>query len=311
MLRPVREGLTAALVAVTLTGGGACDGTSPLEAESQRVWGRDRLNAKALERAKDKIPVGELARPGIMHRVLSMPWAEVVARAGLIRYEGVAKFKLSRNNKTFSVTEDTLIEQGLYGSWRVLQKDAEGAVLRETFFHDGAFYLRNGPGALRRAGIKNPKVPASREEAWEPLSTFTRYFGARLGLRRDGTAPVPLGRALRYRFVLLEGPEYVEVGGMKGKKKPVDIKGHLWVLESSGVVAKARLFGALEIPPPGPMQPPGTLRLALSFTLRPDKERELRPENFIPTIARRPVDLDPLAFLDGGTRTSTVIGGKR
>ena len=240
-----------------------------------------------------------------------MSWAEVVARVGLVRYEGIATFRISRNNKTFSVTENTVIEQGLYGSWHVVQKDNKGLVLRETLFHNGAYYLRNGPGGLRRAGIKNPKVPASREEAWEPLATFTRYFGLRLGLRRDGRASVPMGRALRYRFVLLEGPEYIEVRGMKGKKKPVDIKGHVWVLESTGVVAKARLFGALEIPPPGPMQPPGTLRVSLNFTLKPGKEREIRPENFVPTIARRPVDLDPLAFLDGGTRTSTVIGGKR
>ena len=219
--------------------------------------------------------------------------------------------RVRRHSKTFTVQENTVIEQGVYGSWHVAQKDTDDVVLRETFLHNGVYDLRNGPGALRRAGIKNPKVPVSREEAWEPLATFTSYFGSRLGLRRDGQASVPMGRALRYRLILVDGPEYVEVRGMKGKKKPVDIKGRLWVLESTGVVAKARLFGALEIPPPGPMQPPGTLRVSLNFTLKPSKERELRPESFVPTIARRPVDLDPLAFLDGGTRTSTVIGGKR
>lgn len=240
-----------------------------------------------------------------------MSWAEVVARVGLVRYEGRATFKLSRNDKTFAITENTLIEQGLYGSWHVVQKDANDVVLRETYFHNGSFYLRNGPGQLRQAGIKNPRVRASREEAWEPLSSFTRYFGPRLGLSANGEASLPTGRALRYRLVMVDGPEYVTVPRIKGKKKPVDIKGHIWVLESSGVVAKARLFGALEIPPPAAMQSPGTLRVSLDFILKPGQERELKPKEFIPTIARRPVDLDPLAFLDGGTRTSTVIGGRR
>lgn len=306
-----RTWLLAAVATWSLAGCGACDGESPLEKQGDRVWGRDLRSARAQERAKETIRVQELDRAPVRERVLTMTWAEVVARVGLVRYEGVAVFKLSRNKKTFKVTEKTLIEEGLYSSWHVLQRDADDTPLRETYFHNGRFYLRNGPGQLREAGIKNPRVSASRQQAWEPLESFTNFFGQRLGLSADGGASLPLGRALRYQMVMVDGSEHVTVPGIRGKKKPLSIKGRIWVLESSGVVAKAKFSGTLEIPPPAPMQPPGVLNVSLDFTLKPGAERELKPEKFISTITRRPVDLDPLAFLDGGTRTSTVIGGNR
>lgn len=106
-----------------------------------------------------------------------MPWAEVVARLGMARYDRLATFRVRRHNKTFTVQENTVIEQGVYGSWHVAQKDTDDVVLRETFLHNGVYDLRNGPATLRRAGFKNPKVPVSRAEAWELLATFTSSFG--------------------------------------------------------------------------------------------------------------------------------------
>jgi hypothetical protein len=100
---------------------------------------------------------------------------------------------------------------------------------------------------------------------------------------------------------------------MKGAKKPISLKGNLYIDDGTGVPVKANLKGNLEIPPEkeGAGEKPGNLDLTLAFDVKPVEGVEIKPKEFVPEIKRREVDLDPLAFLEGETRTSTVIGGQQ
>ena len=96
----------------------------------------------------------------------------------------------------------------------------------------------------------------------------------------------------------------MEVPGVKGKKKPLSMRGFLAVDLKTGAPLQTQLTGRLEIPPPKADQPPGRLDLTLQFKIKPGGGEEIRPKEFIDAISRRPVDLDPLRFLTKDTRTS-------
>lgn len=279
--------------------------------ERQRLWGRDKATAEVEAKAAEKLdPQGLDVRPDLKNRVLGMGFREAVARLGFLEYQGKATFNLGRNKHELGVVEDTLIEHGLHGSYRVVQKDGDGSILRETVFTNGVYYVRNGPGKLRVQGVRQDEHTISAEQAFEPLATFTRYYGPRLGLSKVGTETVEGRSAVRYDLVLLQGSDLVEVAGMKGKKKPVKLKGSVYIDEATATPIKAKLSGQLAIPPPEGHETWGQLDLALDFVIRTSEGKEIKPGEFIPTITRHPVDLNPTAFLDGGTRTSTIIGGK-
>ncbi len=316
-LTMLRHGpMKSLLLFALLLGGFACEGCEEkegIEREGKRVWGADKESAEAAKLAEETIDVNAVAnRPDAARRVLDMEFNEVAARLGPVVYAGKATFELRRNGRGFEVVEDTRIEQGLHGSWHTQQKDAKGTLLREVFHYNGVYALRNGPGKLRAAGSLNGKTGVSRNEAFEPLSTYTKYFGPRLGLSPQGKETASDRSAQRFDFVLLEGSEFVEVKGMKGKKKPVSVKGSLWLDEEKGVPLKVVFDGQLEIPAPKAGGKPGSLKLSLRSSLKTVAGRQIVPDSEpVATIERHPVDLDPLEFLDGGTRTSTIIGGKK
>ena len=95
---------------------------------------------------------------------------------------------------------------------------------------------------------------------------------------------------------------------MKGAKKPISLKGNIYVDDATGVPIKTQLEGKLEIPPEKDGAP-GTLELTLSYDVKTIEGDEIKPKEFIPEIKGREADQAPLAFLEGGARTSTIIGG--
>lgn len=308
----MRISRTRALALLLLLGSSGCGGCGEKPQTADRLWGRDRIAEELAIKSKETIDAYALEeRPEIKNRVLQMKLDEVVARLGFLEYQGVATFHLSRNGHHLRLQENTKIEHGLHGSWRVLQKDEDGTITRETVFNNGVVYVRNGPGKLRVQGAMDSQHKELRDEAFQALSVYTSYYGPRCGLKKVGAAQVAGRGAAKYELVLLEGSPLITVPGMKGSKKPVTLSGTLMVDEQTGAPLAAKLEGVLSIPGKDDQAEPGKLELSLDFTISTTEGKEVAPGEFIPTIKRHPVDLDPLAFLDGGTRTSTVIGGKR
>ncbi len=304
------------LVALTATGwllaGAGCERSSGLTDEGVRVWGRHKLDEDVKARAAMTIDAYKVdVDPESRARMFQMSFDEVVARFGFLRLQSKARFELSRNGQSISVFEQTVIEHGQHGSWRVLQKDKDGDITREVIVHNGMKYLRNGPtGQLRFQGIHQDRAQSVREQAWSPLRAYTSYYGERLGLVQVGAARVARRRAARYRFTLMKGPKLIGVPGMKGRREPLALSGDLYVDEKTGVPSKVKLRGKLRIPSaPDSDVEPGELKIFLELTIAPTKGDPIKPEDFVPTVAHRPVDLDPLRFLKADTRTSTVIGG--
>lgn len=311
----VTRTFVALLLTASLAGCGGCGGESEMKKQSQRLWGKDKLAQEVDAKAKEPIDAHALAdRPDLRSRVLTMPFEEVVARLGFIEYAGSARFLLKRNGHTIDVPESTLVRHGLHGSFLVRQTDSDGAVTREIIYNNEVLYGRNGDkGKMRVLGASAGTHRKLREEAWQPLSVFTSYYGPRVGLRKAGGASVKGRSAVEYEILLLDGSPTIKVPGMKGVKKPISLTGKLYVDDTTGVPIKTELKGRLEIPDEKPSEgsTPGVLDLSLSYEIKTVPGEEIKPKEWIPTIKRREVDLDPLAFLEGETRTSTVIGGKK
>ena len=239
-----------------------------------------------------------------------MTFEEVVARLGIVRYTGTARLEISRGGQSLVVKEESVIEQGLHGSFRVAQKDKRGEPTREGIYHNGIFFIRNGTGEMRVQGIVKDQHLRMRQEAWEPLATFTGYFGKRAGVEATGATSFEGRPAQGYRFVLLDGPDIVP-GGKDKAKKPLLLDGLLLVDAQTAVPLKVEMTAKLDVPQKKADAEPGHIDATLRASLVTIEGVEIKPKKFIPTIKRHPTDLDPLAFLEGDVRTSTVIGGKK
>ena len=315
MARPRLSGyLTSTLITLALLPGcGSCGGDEVTRAEGERLWGRVRVAAETAQRARDPIDARQLAtNPETAARVLTMPIEEIIARIGFLKYQGKAGFVLERNGHRVEVFEDTLIEHGLNGGWRVLQRDDKGVILREKIHSNGLYYVRNGPGKLRLQGAADALNDATRDQAFEPLSTFTSWFGPRLGMERTGSGLLHGRSVIRYRLGLVAGPSLVEAPNRPGKRlRPMDLTGRLAVDADTGAPLRGRLSGRVDIEPPSPNGEWGRLDLQLEFDLTPTDGAPIVVGEHSPPIARRAVDLDPLGFLKRDTRTSTIIGGQK
>lgn len=304
--------VSLAFVSLALSGCGGCDAEQDgLSARNERLWGREKLAADLQAQARSPIDAESLAADSrAFERVRSMAFQEVVARVGFVRYQGTARFKLSRGGPAVNVFEDTLIEHGLHGGWRVLQKDEKGAVLREKVFSNGLYYVRNGPGALRLQGVADAPGGLTLAEAFEPLRAFTAWYGPRLGVERAGSDLVAGRPAIAYRLGLAAGPDLVEDPKRPGKRlRPTELSGRLLVDAETAAPLSAKLSGVLEIEPPPKGDRWGRLELALDFEIAATEGAPIVVREHVPPIAHRESDLDPLGFLEGKSRTSTVIGG--
>lgn len=353
---PLHPSAASVSLALALSGCGACgnESSQAIRDESRRLWGRELLASKIAEQAAEPIEAGALSTDRASRdRVLRMSIDEVVGRLGFLVYSGTARFVLERNGHTVEVEERTLLEHGLGGGWRVLQKDASGTILREKVFSNGIYYVRNGPGQLRAQGVADAPGGLTKDEAFEPLETFTGYFGERLDLERVGTTLAQGRAAVEYRFGLREatpsGDRVDERIGDPNRPasvfRPLRLSGRLLVDTETGAPLGSTLRGELEVEPTedaatspsrapgapardqkGALTSPGSdpnatslggsgafgrLEVALDFEVKPVEGRAIVPSKHVPEITRREVDLDPLGFLRGETRTSTVIGGQR
>ncbi len=288
----------------------ACDGSEPPTATSGELWGQGRVAAALKTQAEHPIdPYTVHERPDAKERVLGMSFAEVATRLGHLEFQCRAEFRLTRNGHDLRVTEDTLLKHGRYHAHHLLQKDADGALTREVMLKEGRYYFRNGPGALRDGGPIQKRHTHVLEEAYKPLRAYTDYFGIRVGLQKVGRKDVTGRGTALYRFVLLDGSQSVVSGQDQKPKTPMSLAGSLYVDEATGVALQATLQGTLGIPGEDG-QPPGKLELKLHHQIRAVPGLEIPLPRARPRITRRPIELDPLAFLGGRTRTSTTIGGK-
>jgi hypothetical protein len=272
-----------------------------------RIWGRDLPTPEAEKRAQEQLDPTRLDDPSTRHRIIEMPFEEVVARMGFVEYHGLAKIEVSGRN-TISVVEDSVIRQGLHGSFQIVQRDGNGNELRQGIYDNGVYYLSNAGGKMRVEGMVRDRHLIFREEAWQPLRIFLGYYGPRLGLEKVGAAEMNGRTAIEYKLLLQDGPAIVPSPSGDTPKKPKSLKGRLWIDSTTAVPVKADFTGVLDVQA-GDAGEPGRISVGLEFTMRMIEGEEIKPKSFVPTITRHPVDLDPLVFLDGGIRTSTIIGG--
>jgi hypothetical protein len=280
------------------------------QAAKLRVFGKEPPTPELEKKAAEAIDARALASdPALARRAWSMPWEEVVARLGVVEYRGAAKIDVARGRPQFAITEDSRITQGLAGSFHLIQKDSEGRELREAFYNNGVFFFSNGGGDMRVEGMVKDRPLELRNELWAPLATFLRYYGPRVGLAPAGEVSVGGRSGVKYALVLVEGPEVVDDATGDAPKAPRSLKGHVVFDSERGAPIEAVFTGLLEAPSKGE---PGRIELSLNMRVTPvAAPADLRPAKYVPGIERHPLEPAPLAFLDGGTRTSTVIGGKK
>ncbi len=294
--------------------GSACRGSS--EPEPQRLPAENSLpdstqtddvqEARVRERIDHHQVIDDSA---FRVRVFSMSYAEAEARLGPLHVEGTARFRLVRNGHDLEVMEACDIWSGPEGSVRVLQRGPDGALDREGIRKDGEWYFRNGPGSLRKADFVHRQMLQIHEQAFAPLGTFARLFGEDLILRQKGRETVV-------------GQGAIRLDAQLGSRKPISfqdhrmqarrLRGSVWLHETTGVPIKARLEATLTVlrrPENAPEYEPGRLVISVERSVRRIEPKAFDVSGAVPPLVNPKVDLNPLAFLEASTKTSTVIGG--
>ncbi|MEE2903315.1 MAG: hypothetical protein VYC39_13355 [Myxococcota bacterium] len=315
----LRLSLAAALSFSLLT---ACSKSPENQAAKKKIWNNE-IEVSDLEKAsKEKLDASKLAaNTKVKDRILRMTAQEAMLRHEPFEYKGKARIIVGGRKRRLDVTEKTKITVGLHGSFSVQQKDAEDKPTRALVYNNGTMFIRNGSGDMRAQGIVNNQHLGVLEEAWEPLSVFSSYFGSRFTLKSAGIENFNKREVFKYEISLGEGPDLIESKDGDRAKKPLSLSGSLLVDTKTAVVLKASLKGKLEVPSAkaptstvaaAKKEPKaGTIIVRLDYALRSIEAQEQRPSKFIDAIRRHPTDLNPLAFMKSDTRTSTVIGGAK
>jgi hypothetical protein len=300
-----------ALVAVSLAALLCSCKNEANQAAKARIWGNEKPPTEVERLASQTLAVDRLDSDAEARaRVLGMRFDEVRARLGFVHVDGKATLEIGAAPRSLKVTEKTTIDTGTNGDFRMVQEDGKDEPMREVVYHHGVFYVRNGRGQMRVQGVVEHQHTRSLEEGWQPLSTFAAYFGPRLGLKPAGDQEVSGRACVAYDFVLLDGPDLIKNNDVDAPKRPKSVSGRILVDRETGVPMQARLRGSLEAPAKKEGREPGQISVAVDFTLKRIEGKEIKPKDYVPTIKHRPTDTDPLAFMQGDVRTSTVIGGK-
>lgn len=277
--------------------------------EGQRAHGALARREKAELRAEDPIAVSQIPLdPKVKARVLQMHFTEAVARLGPLEYEGQLKLQLKHKATGLTLIENTRIETHPDGSFRVFQTEAKDRILRELFFKEGQLYVRNGNGELRRREQGDKTALALRQESFEALSVFFENYGPRFGLEAQKQSQSQNRRLQHFKVSLAKGDPVIQTP--RGRFRPLALSGDLAVDLEAGVVLSAQIEGKAKMLGQKPGAAQQDLSWSLNYQLRAGGSKPIKLGAWIPEIHRRPVDLDPLAFLRGGTRTSTVIRGQ-
>lgn len=234
--------------------------------------------------------------PVLRDQVLSQSFSDIVERVGPVAYEGRTRFRIERNGHEIERDERTQIDSRAGGDLRVRQWDAEDQLLREAVRVRDRWYVRHGQGALRRADYAQNQRLSVANDAFSALAGFCETLGPALGLRDVGRAA--------------DGRVYRAVPAGEPPPDPalelVSVEGRVVIEERTGVPRRADLQALLET---DGVERPGEFELEVHFELRPAEARPFDVSDAVDPIMDRSSRHDPLAFLQGETRTSTVIGG--
>ncbi len=283
----------------------ACRPEPPKAADPNRPWGHRLEQQRLAGQARESLDPRRFGDdPQLRARILGLSFAEAEARLGPVRYEGSARFRLQRNGHDLNVVEHSVIESGPGGDVRVVQTDADDRLLREAIRVSDRWYVRKGQGDLHPADFVQRRNLRVHEEAYEALAAFMSAMGGRAAWKPQADRSVGGRPAVGFAAHLAgTGPPHQLFGA---SARAEELSGRLWLDAETGVPVNADLRGRLRLTD---AESPGTLEASVELRVRPSSPKTFDVADARARPPRPEIDLDPLAFLERLTRTSTIIGG--
>jgi hypothetical protein len=247
-------------------------------------------------------PYGLEDNDSTREQVLRMSLSEAAERLGSIRLNNHSVLELGTAPESIEIREQTELLYQKDGSYHLLQRHPEGYATREAVFVPGHFWIRNGTGAMRVQRIVNEQPQRLLDDSTRALAELLALFGKTLRLKKMGSHSVDNLSCAQYGIYFRRNDE-----ASSANSEPTGLKGSLCVHEETGVLIDIGFEGTVR-----KQDERGTVRpLAVRFeqSLRKTQDAVPIPKDAQPEIQRPPPDPDPLAFMKGQTRTSTVIGG--
>lgn len=195
----------------------------------------------------------------LRNAVLTMPFGEVAARLGSLRFEATSRMRFSQGSRQLEQTDRYSTHRDDRGNFHTVVETQQGRV--EVIGIDDDFFVRQNQGHFRR----KPNREVQSQERWEELAwssfrgAFEPFFG-RLVLETGRRETLNGRRSLRYRLRLARdastpGPVRLRGGALaspppsiwREHAEALALQGDVWVDDETAVVLKADFEGRLQL----------------------------------------------------------------
>lgn len=199
----------------------------------------------------------------LQHRVLYMPFGEVAARLGSVRFEGSSSFTFSRGSERYEQQDTYDVAQDAGGNFSVRLSTPHGSV--EFYLVGEEAFVRLDRGHVRANDRPELGSEAWTEIAWSSMAQALEPFRPRLALTDAAQETIGGREAIRYRLALagadVSAPQRLEsvpdtplpqrpAPAWRQSAKPLELEGTLALDRDTGVVLRLKVAGRLEIPDP-------------------------------------------------------------
>ncbi len=248
------------------------------------------------------------ADPGVVQRVLDMPFGEAAARLGSLAFEGRSHVVFSRGAEEYEQHDVYRARQDSRGDLHAVLDTPASQV--EVYLVGETLYIRHDKGHLRMKSRRDVDSEPWSEIAFGSWQQSLALFGRRIGLS-DPTPDSAAGReAVRYRIALVDTggavawplarPPHFRLpvaapARWREQATPLDLRGQLWLDTASGVVTRLSMSGRLEVADRAVRPTELTVHFE-GVVSDVGKVAAVKPPSAVPEIRREKRDPDPLSF---------------
>ena len=191
-----------------------------------------------------------------------MSFGEAAARLGSLTFEARSHFSFSRGGEEYEQNDIYTVTQDSLGNFHVILDTPNSQI--EYYLVGGTVYVRYDKGHLRKKPRRDIETTAWCEIAFSSVRQVLQLFQPCLKFTDPRPDRATTGRpAIRYTLTLDEEgnqplvsptPQVVETplpvappARWRELARPLDLQGHIWLDDATGILYRAALQGRIEI----------------------------------------------------------------
>jgi len=239
--------------------------------------------------------------PAIRHRVSEMPFGEMAARLGSLRFEAQTRFTFSQGGSEYEQEDTYTIVHDASENFRVNMVTPRNAI--DFYLIGEDVYIRQDKGQMRQKPRRQVNAEQWEETAFAVVRETLALFHPRLSFSDPAQGDVYGRAATGYRLGLSDpqpdaakpAPPTVAPARWREVAQPLDLEGRYWVDNETGAFLKAELAGRLDVVD-REVRPTQLLISLQAAVLEVARVKPLQPPEAVPEYKRTVPPRDLVSF---------------